>query len=258
MATIAIVGQVSGVVAPLIGGLIGAAFGSTTLLAVAIALCIMALIPLKGLVSIGRQTAQADLNLVYNFSGAPARDILANFCFNLETAVGVFVWPVYLAVSLATYRSIGFISSLASIVAVVVTWLAGRRGDQGKDRAVLREGVIISSFIDVTRIAVNSQFWIAAVSSAYNASLAYFGNAWSSTYYHHAKKHGIQYIASMEIACDLAYVAMWGILLLTLSVASQRAFFTVAFIIAAVAGWGCLFITKQGNFESVITKNDVL
>jgi hypothetical protein len=188
--------------------------------------------------------------IAYNLRGAPLRDIVANYCFNIETVVGAMVWPIYLAVFVATFEGIGGITAIAAIVAIVVTWVAGHRGDKGQDRAVLREGIIVSSIIDIVRILVTSQFWIAVVSSGYKASLAYFQNAWTSVYYHHAKQKGLQYIMSMEIACDLAYVTLWSILLVVLLASSSKAFFVVAFVVAAIAALGCLLITKQGTLES--------
>ena len=52
---------------------------------------------------------------------------------------------------------------------------------------------------------------------------------------------------SMEIACDLAYVTLWGMLLIILLAVDSRAFFVASFIIAAVAAWGCLLITRQSK-----------
>jgi hypothetical protein len=88
------------------------------------------------------------------------------------------------------------------------------------------------------------------VSSAYRAALSYLQNAWTSIYYSHAKQNGLQYIMSMEIAYDLAYVVVWWVLLIVLLVANARTFFVASFIIAAIAAWGCLLITRQGKLEN--------
>ncbi len=243
IATIAIIGQLASVAAPLIGGLVGEYLGSGYLLVLSMLLCIAALIPLKEMGSYLQSPNKQKIS--YNLHGAPGRDILANYFFNIETVVGVMVWPIYLAIFIATYKSIGVITAIAATTTVLATWLAGHKGDKGQDRTVLKEGVAVSSLIDVIRIFVTSQFWIAVVSSGYRASLAYFQNAWTSMYYHHAKKRGLQYIMSMEIACDLAYVSLWSVLLIVLLTTSTHAFFVSAFLIAAASAWGCLLITKQ-------------
>jgi hypothetical protein len=244
IATISIIGQFSNVIAPLVGGLIGGYFGPGYLLALSLLLCLTALIPLRNM----RQDLSNTLKhkkISYNFSGAPKRDILANYFFNIETSVGVMVWPIYLAIFVATYKSIGGITAIAAVATILTTWLAGHRGDKGQDRAVLVEGVASSSLIDLARIFATSQFWITVISSGYKASVAYFQNAWTSVYYHHAQKNGFQYIMSMEIANDLAYVTVWGVLLVVLLATSMHAFFVVAFLIAAASAWGCLLISRQ-------------
>lgn len=246
IATISIIWKIGSVVAPLVGGLIGAYLGTDFLLGLAVVVCLLAIVPLLGM---GRLSGADDsIRISYNLTGAPAKDILANFSYNIETAVSVLVWPIYLAVFIANYKGIGVITTLAAVVAIIVTWIAGHRGDKGQDRAVLREGVTVTSIVDIARVLVSTQAWIVAISSAYAASLAYFQNAWTSIYYHHAKQRGLQYIMSMEIANDLAYVMLWGTLLIVLlASSSRRAFFVAAFIIAAIAAWGCLLIRRQNS-----------
>ena len=246
LATISILGQFTDIVAPALGGFIGTFFGSKYLLLLALVLCLVALIPLRGMRDIiSNSTTLAKIE--YNFSGAPPKDLLANFFYNIETSIGVMVWPIYLAVYIKTFKSIGLITSIAAIATILSIWLAGHRGDKGKDRQVLKQGAAISSIVHIARIFVFSAVPVTIVSSAYRASLAYLQNAWTSTYYYHAKKKGLQYIMSMEIACDLAYVTLWGMLLIILLAVDSRAFFVASFIIAAVAAWGCLLITRQSK-----------
>lgn len=248
LATMTIIGLGSNVVAPLVGGFIGAVAGTSWLFAVAAGLSLVALWPLRRINELAGPSMEPQLR--YSFVGAPARDLLANYSFNIETVVGTMVWPIYLAVYITSYKAIGAITAVSAAVTMAVTWIAGRRGDRGHNRRVLREGVAVSSVIDILRIFVSSAFWITIVGSTYRASLAYFQNAWTTTYYHHAGEKGLQYIVSMEIACDLAYVTLWGLLLIVLLVSSSSVFFTTAFIIAAIAAWGCLLVTPSGQLEA--------
>ena len=186
----------------------------------------------------------------YNLSGAPIKDLFANFCFNVETTIGVMFWPIYLAVFLKTFGSIGSIAAIAALASIITTWAAGHRGDKGHDRSVLRQGVTVVSIVNLGRIFAYTPLTIGIVSSVYQSALAYLQNSWTSTYYYHAKDKGPQYIISMEIACDLAYVAVWSVLLSIILVFSNAStFFDVAFIIAAVAAWGCLLISRQSELN---------
>jgi MFS family permease len=244
LASIEIVGQLGGLAAPLIGAIVGSTLGTGALLALAVLCVLFTAWPLRRM---GRQLrAGQELQVSYRLSGAPARDLFANFCFNLETTISVMLWPVYLAVALGTYRQIGLVATIAGLASIAAVWVAGHRGDRGSDRAVLREGVAASAIIDVLRIFAVTPLTITAVGAGYRAALAYLQNPWTSTYYYHAKQHGPQYIMSMEIACDLAYACLWGLLLLLLGLGvGQTLFFNLAFIIAAAAALGCLAITPR-------------
>lgn len=54
---------------------------------------------------------------------------------------------------------------------------------------------------------------------------------------------------AMEIACDMAYLALWSLLTVIAVTANAHWMFTAAFLIAACAARGCLTLTRQGNTE---------
>jgi hypothetical protein len=248
IASIEIIGQSLDVISPILGGAIGLILGPISLMGISLLCLATSILPLRKMGKL--KTHNSSVRLRYSLKGAPKGDLFANFCYNIETSVGVMLWPIYLAVILKTYNAIGFITAVAAIATISTVWLAGRSGDAGKDRQVLTLGATISSLSHAMRLLAIAPLTIAAVSVLYKASLAYLQNAWVSSYYTHAKKYGLQYIMSMEIACDLAYLILWGSLLVTLLISgSPTAFFSLAFITAAVAAWGCLFIGKQGTFE---------
>lgn len=248
IASIEIVGQSLDIIAPLIGGTIGFFFGPIGLVGVSLLCLLASILPLRKMNAL--KTENAHIALKYSLKGAPKRDTFANFCFNIETSIGVMLWPIYLAVVLKTFSAIGSITAIAAVATIVTVWIAGHRGDAGKDRQVLLQGATISSISHIMRLFAATTFSIAAVSVIYKASLAYLQNAWVSSYYTNAKQQGLQYIMSMEIACDLAYLILWGCLLIVLLVSSNASlFFGLAFIIAALAAWGCLFISKRGMLD---------
>lgn len=244
IASIEIYGRIFDIVGPIIGGFIGAAFGAGWLLVAAI-LCIAATLrPLTKMTRLAQMVES--FHVRYGLRGAPKRDLVANFCFNIETTIGTMVWPIYLAVVITSFKSIGGIAAIAALAAIITTWAAGHRGDKGQDRSVLREGVTASSIVDVLRTLTVASGAITAIGAAYQATLAYFINPWTSTYYQHAQDKGPQYIISMEIACDLAYVTLWGLFfILVTTIHDTRIIFNIIFLVAAIAAWGCLLITRQ-------------
>ena len=247
MATIETINQVLGVAAPLTGGIIGATFGPGWLIGVALAFLALAFLPLRfvGKLHDKHTKGRNDEPLRYSVKAAPRRDLFANFCWNVESSVGTLVWPIFLAVEIATYKSIGLIGTLAGLGTVVALWIAGRRGDKGNDRRVLGEAAAASSAINLLRLVSTASPWVTAVSIGYKSSLAYGQVAWVSSYYTHAQRKGPQWVMAMEIACDVAYLLLWSLLIVVALFADALWMFTTAFLIAAAGAWGCLALSCQ-------------
>lgn len=245
LAMISNLDRVIGIFVPVIGGVITVAFGPVWLTIVATIVVLIAILPVWNMDKLAGGH-QPDANLKYNLRGAPMRDIVANGAFNFHTAVGVMVWPIYLAVFIPNFQTIGVVTSIATAATVIVLHFTAKRSDKGKSFRVLTEGTAMSSIVHLGRVLASSNpVSITIVSSFYKIALAYQGNPWTSLYYAHTKEGGIRYIMSMEIAGDLAYVVLWGGLGTIAYITHSSIFFTVAFIAAAIAAWGCLFIRPE-------------
>lgn len=245
LATIESLIRIVAVFTPLAGGFIALFFGQVWLTAIATAIVFTSIIPIW---RIDQQAGgHATHNqLKYSIKAAPLRDVVANFGFNAHGLVGMMVWPIYLAVFVPDFRTIGIVTTIAALIAIVVLQIAGRRADKGKTYRVLVEGTTASSFVHIIRIIASSNpITITVVSTLYDIVLGYQQNAWASLYYSHTREKGINYIMSMEIAGDMAYVVMWGVLGLVAFTTGDTSFFTVAFGSAAVLAWLCLFMSRE-------------
>lgn len=239
--------RVVGVATPFIGGFIAAQAGEAWLTLVAALAVAAALFPIWHIDKIAGGHTQAN-HISYSLKYAPWRDVLANMSYNFHTSVGIMVWPIYLAVFIPNYQSIGIITTIASAIAVAVLHFVGKRGDQGKTHQVLLEGTGTSSAVHIGRIAASSNpLTITLISAFYDIALSYQQNPWTSIYYHHARKRGINYILSMEIAGDIAYLLLWAPLGLIAYFTQNSSFFNFAFISAAIIVWGCMLITKESD-----------
>jgi hypothetical protein len=247
MATMELAGQIADFVGPLIGAVIGWLIGAEALLAVGLAVLGCSIFPLRKMGTL--QVDQAS-RIRFSMAGAPGRDVVANFCFCADEAIGVLLWPIYLAVILESFGYIGAVATGSALVAMGAVYVAGNRGDKGQDRAVLREGATGMSIVNLFRIMASSAVPIALVGGCYAAAKSYMQNAWNATYYTHAKSSGLQYMVAMEIACDAAYLIVWSILLgISLLAEDAQIFFLVAFILSAVIIWGTLLLTRQNHHE---------
>lgn len=247
LASIDILGNILGVVGPLIGAAIATLFGAQILLWIAIIIIVCTLLPLRMMHAYEKTHPLVTERLTYSLAHAPWRDTLANFCFNVETAIGQMMWPVYLAIAIGGYNTIGLISAVGLLASLIVVTYAGKRGDSGKTRATLLHGCIASSCAHFIRPLAATPLAIGAVAAFYNCSLRYMGNAWSSLYYAHSRNRGISYIVSMEIACDVAYLAVWLPFFLMAESPTHTNAFDILFIVAGVAAYGPLLISRENG-----------
>ncbi len=252
IAMMANLGRIVGIFSPLIGGGIAIIFGPAWLAGVASIITLLAIIPVWHLDKIAGGHQVSD-NLSYSLKHAPVRDIVAEFAFSSHTAVGVMVWPIYLAVFVPYFGQIGIITSIATAISVIVVHFMAKRGDKGKSFRLLIEGTAGSSAVHIGRILASSNpITLTVISALYDIALSYQLNPWTSLYYTHARKKGINYIMSMEIAGDLALVFLWSILGIVSYFYHSNLFFTLAFAFAAMIAWLCLLMTndKKPSFAS--------
>lgn len=243
MATLEIMGRVADLLGPIIGAGIGILFGSDWLLIAALVVLVVTYFPLR---QMGRLRAFDGTSPVrLTLKAAPKRDLVANFCQCSDEAIGLMVWPIYLAVFLGTFGSIGAVAAVTALVTMVVVWFAGRWGDQGRLEPVLRQGTYAISAINLFRTIAVTPVTIALAGSTYMASREYLLNAWNATFYTHARRKGLQYVFATETAAGLGYTFVWSVLfVLTLTLNDVRSVFVAAFLLAAVLIWGTFLFTR--------------
>lgn len=236
-----------GIVTPLVGGSIALLCGQVWLTAIATVIVLLSIIPIWRIDRLAGGH-EKDAHLRYSLKFAPVRDVAANFGFNAHTLVGAMVWPIYLAVFIPDFQTIGIVVTASSLIAVVALQIVGRRSDGGKTYRVLVEGTAGSSVVHAARLfAAGNPIGIMAVSALYDTVAGSQQNAWTSLYYAHTRKHGINYIMSMEIAGDTAYVAMWGILGIIAYMTGDASFFMIAFAAASGLAWLCVLMRRESR-----------
>ncbi|MEX1113260.1 MAG: hypothetical protein WED32_02285 [Patescibacteria group bacterium] len=242
LATLEIMGQVADFLGPLVGAMIGIFLGADWLLAIALVVLTVTYFPLRAM---GRIAAFDGTTLRFTFRGAPPRDLIANFCQCADESIGLMLWPIYLAIFLGTFETIGAVAGLTALVTMIVVWVAGRRGDRGRLEPVLRQGTYALSAMNLLRTLAVTPGSIALVGSGYMASREYLLNAWNATFYTHAKRKGLEYVYAMETASGLAYTFIWSLLfVLVLVLDDVRTIFVAVFVLAAALIWGTFLFTR--------------
>ncbi|MFE0105823.1 hypothetical protein [Streptomyces sp. NPDC059009] len=233
-----------GLLAPLAGGLAMATGGQVLTLCLAAALALCAAWPARRLDRIGGGHQRVRV-IRYSLRHAPLRDSVANFSFNVNATVFSTVWPVHLALTLGSFATLGWVVFGAELISLALMFVAGKRGDR-KGRRVLREGSVATGLLNCLRMVVTTPVAIAGLGGALQAAASYQQTSWTSIYYGHARRRGPNYIMSLEIAGDLANIAVWGALLAAFTLSDGGTGpFTASFVAAALASVGCLLISKE-------------
>ncbi|HEY8109113.1 MAG TPA: hypothetical protein VIF43_03830 [Patescibacteria group bacterium] len=246
LATMRIAGQAADLLGPALGGLIGVLFGSSVLLASALIVLATCFLPLRKMGKL--QVLNPNAKTKFTLAGAPRRDIFANICFTADEAVGLLLWPIYLAVVLGSFATIGGVATISALATIIAVWIAGHRGDKGSSESVLRQGAFAMSVVNILKPLAVTPLSLSFTGSAYNASKEYMLNAWNANYYTRARRKGVQFNLAMEIACDIGYTTVWFFLfIIALLADDSRIFFITAFALSAVIIWGALFITRANR-----------
>jgi hypothetical protein len=228
--------------APILGAIIATNLGDFYIYIFAGLMFLLAIIPLFSMQKYEQYNRNQKLK--YNLKGAAKRDILGNICFNAEVTISQLIWPIYLAIVIGSFKTIGYIAAIGALFSFIVIRFAGSRGDSGKNSSTLKHGGVLMAFIDFLRIFSTTTGFITLVNAAYQSIYGYVSNAWTSIYYHHAKKIGPQFIVSMEIGGNFSNTIIWGILyiLTTTKIFEINTTFSIMFLIAAVSALMLRFI----------------
>lgn len=192
-------------------------------------------------------------SMKYSLAYAPKRDLLANFAFNFHTATHGLIWPIYLALVLGSIGSIGLVVTVGSLIAIVCLLFVGNRSDASGTERVLREGSAAVFFVHLLRLLPPSVITVTLVNVFWRIAGLYQQNAWVSTYYAHTREGGINYIISMEIICDIAYIVLAIMLFVCIALFGNTVGFAVLFIAAAFVSLLCTLITptKKQSLSSL-------
>jgi hypothetical protein len=246
MATMEMTGQGLDVAAPLIGAAVGTLLGPGWLVGAALALMASSVVPLARMHKVDRSRNSERPR--FSLGGAPRRDVVSNICFTADEALGDQLWPIWLAVVLGSFTGIGAVTAIAASVTVLTIYMAGHLGDKGHDRMVLRHGIAGVGVSNVLRFASHSPLMAGVVSAAYGGTREFALNGLNSIVYANARRRGIQYVTTMQMACDIGYSSIWAVVLaVALLTQGTTPFFYTAFALAAVLIWGTPLITQQAS-----------
>lgn len=169
----------------------------------------------------------------------------ASFSFMVsENSLTMWLWPVFLTVAVFTtnvYLKLGFVTSVATVVAMLLAEPVGKLIDGKKGPFVIKYATIVNSFIHLSRPFVGSLFGSIAVASANEPVTISYRVALLKGFYDSADDfpgHRIAYLTVNEAIGDVLRFITWFSLFALSFFFSPWAVCAVGFVLGALYSQG--------------------
>lgn len=234
-----IVERLGGALGPLAGGVIATLFGAQYTIAAAVALFILAVIPLF-------MTAEPTLtHQKLHFRGLPYRKLRRDFfsfaMVGVDNISSLAVWPLFLAVTILTtntYASVGLVTSVGVVAAILSARFIGQLIDHRHGGRLLKWAASIGAILHMMRPLVGSIGGVLLMNVAHDAVATGHRLAYIKGMYGRVEELPglrIVYVVVMETASDVGkatlWLSVWGT---ALFLGAERAM-EAGFVLAAVA-----------------------
>jgi MFS family permease len=236
--------KIGGLLGPIIGGLLGSAFGPQYIFLIATALFFGSLWPLF----LTKEPVLTRQKL--DFKSLPLhkiKDDLVSYCFmGVENTLCVNIWPFYVAVfvlSGAVYAQLGALSALGVLSAILAAKAIGRLVDSEVARPVLRLSALINAGMYTVRPLVTNLGGVLAVNVVNEAVTTGYRMPFIKGIYAAADDlpgHRIAYITVMEAFSSVAKATAWFILAMLATIVSLKTVLLIGFAMAGLASLGIL------------------
>lgn len=242
--SIKILGKLANAVGPLFGGLIITMFGFSAVFAVTAVMLIASVVPIYFL----REKFSAEKipsfsetwKLLWN---KRFRDNLIGFVsIGSESSVQSAFWPLFLFIFVGGIEVVGSLTTLVLVLSVVVVWLVGNRVDGGEGKETLGFGALGNGVVWVLKMFAQSVGGAFVVDSAYKVSKSILVIPFDTFTYKKAQHDPLKFMIAREWAINGGrFLTLLALLVLV----SLGVNWLVAFVIAAVASLGTVFLARE-------------
>lgn len=243
--------RIGAALGPVAGGVIATMFGAEWTITAAILLFMGATLPLF------LTSEPTQLHQRIHFRGLPIRrlrrDMASYFAIGVDNSLSVSMWPFFAALTILTvntYASVGFVTSLGIIAAILSARLIGRTVDRDKGRTLLNWSVVVNAVVHVFRPFTTGFGGVLTVNIANEVVTSGFRLPYFKGMYARADDlpgYRIIYISVMEVMLDLGRGAVWlAVAGLSLLMAP-----TGAMAVIFVVGGALTLLTAAQNFPAL-------
>ncbi len=238
-----------GALGPLIGGIIAGEFGIQYTIGLTIFVLVIGTFPiLKTPKVVGRQRKfdMRTFSIKDNW-----QDIIAYGGYGLEEITSQAIWPLFIFLIVGTYREVGFITTLALVVAILVTVLTGKVTDKYEKRKVLRFGGIVNCSSGFAKAVVTGVAGAYLVSTFASVAQIFLQIPFLSEYYLHADREArTEYIVGMEAFTDLVRALGIVFLIVLAYIVNLKTVLVIGLLMGAFGSLLVTFISRNDRKEA--------
>ncbi|MEK7620762.1 MAG: MFS transporter [Patescibacteria group bacterium] len=222
-------------IAPAVGGVVAELYGIGWAYLVAIAIILLACVPLLNVNEVG-SWSKSDLSKLNLKKILP--DLIANAGSTIDDFVGALVWPMLIFIIIPTYAGVGLLSALVVISAILISLWVGYRESKKGESHYLRQGSLIMSITNFLRFLTQTISQVAGINLLAGVGQALYTTPLASRYYKNAAKEPtMEYIFAMQVISAIAWVA-YPLLLIALTLFfNDKQVLIIGALLAIPATW---------------------
>ena len=229
------------VVVPFASGFIIERFGFAILFAIALSIDFVSTLPILFIKPINEKYSYSYFKTFKElFSKKNRRLFIAYFADGAETIVGIVIWPIFIFQLLnGKYFSVGIVSSLVVLAAIIFRLIMGNITDKFSKRKLIKLGSVLYSVGWIIKIFIQTAFQIFVV-NAYHSFVAIIRrNPFTTLMYEQAADRGHyvdEYTVLREVALNMGRVLMLCLMLVLFMFVPINIVFALAAIASLFIG----------------------
>lgn len=220
-------------IAPAIGGIVAQVYGITWTYIIAVAIIVVACMPLFGKPDIFKWP-KLDLKKLNIKKISP--DLIANAGSTVDDSVGALVWPLLVFIIIPSYAGVGVLSAIMVISAILISLWVGMRESAKGEAHYLKQGSIIVSIANFLRFLTQTVSQVAGINLLSGIGQALYTTPLASRYYKNAATEPtLEYIFAMQVVSAVAWIVYPLLLLLLTFMIPQKDVLIIGALLAIPA-----------------------
>lgn len=207
--TMNVIGIVTGVVVPALGGYLATYYGINWLYAIAIALFASATI----LLLVMRESLSPAFSIRNIPFAKTKKDYGANFAQNFSGLSDIFAWTLLVFFIIPTYVGVGVLASISALTSLLITIYISRNKNDLKEKKFISAGSYLALIATLLRLLVSTPLHVVGVNLLSGVSAIFISNAYVGRYIKNSDvPNRLGYMFGMEASNSAAWLVFFGIL----------------------------------------------